>query len=30
MYFRDSSKLTRERLWKMIQGRDVARLSRVE
>ena len=30
MYFRDSSKLTRERLWEMIQGRDVARLSRVE
>jgi inner membrane protein len=30
MYFRDSSKLTRERLWEMIQGREVARLSRVE
>ena len=30
MYFRDSSKLTRDRLWEMIQGRDVARLSRVE
>jgi inner membrane protein len=27
MYFRDSSKPTRERLWKMIQGREVARLS---
>ena len=27
MYFRDSSKPIRERLWKMIQGREVARLS---
>jgi hypothetical protein len=26
MYFRDSSKLNRERLWKMIQGREVAHL----
>ncbi len=30
MYFRDPTKRSRDRLWEMIQGRDVARLSRVE